>query len=479
MDENVLTVGELGGLFSNIEEQAAAGKLEDGMSEKSNISPAAFSNDEIDELMAKGAKRCAMLLADSATERHDKSLQRELAEQAMERAYMLWELDQKSNFISLYRHELDSLVSARKSQRKSDDVFSVSGTRFFNEVLKEHAEFNGIEVTLSDSAVKAIVDEAIESAVFIAKNDGVGGERNEIEERMKDILAERAEKLADGYVKKTQEGVGDQNTFYDRFDRLSEENREEREAALSIQDPTDLNEAQFEHLIGYAMGVVVSSYSGLSRQECYEIGLAALSQAVMTYDADKAKEKGARFGTHLTWQIRAELKRHTRQVVKSNRYEKDAPKDADGEERSELIGLDTESIQSAGGKDEDLTGINIDAARLEKMKLGLRQIRHEMPRIVNHLIDLRFGEIMKDDGTPFKNTEYAEMIGISARRIGEIQAKGLKLIRAKLKRLGYVDIIEDEQMAAEEMSQSDAFLKVHKAMADAEALAATVPPESV
>lgn len=480
MDNNVLSVAELGELFARIEIHASVQEIDSGMADERRSNPENLGNEEIEAMLQLGVKRCALILSDSATERHNKSLHREIAETAMERAYMLWELDRKNVFVSLYLHELDSLTLERKTARKSDDIFAAAGARFFKACVEDQAEFNGIAIELSEPSLKAIVDEAIEDAVFSAKNDSVSGDRDEIERRMKSLLADKAEKLAEGYVQKSAlPEDASENSFYNRFERMTEENREVRESALSIEDPTDLDEIAYEQLIGYAMGVVMSSYSGLSRQECYEIGLASLSRAVITFDPQKAKQSGARFGTHLTWQIKAELKKHTRMVGKAAKYEMDIPRDPEGEERTELLGIDTGAIMDSGGKDEDMTGINIDAARLEKMKIGLRQIRHEMPRITNHLIDLRFGEIMKDDGSPYTNTEYAEIIGLSTRRIGEIQSKGLKLIRAKLKRLGFVDIIEDEQMGADEMRNTDVFLKAHRAMSDSVALSASIPPESV
>lgn len=476
MSQDTSTVEELGAFFKDIEINFEADKSDiEFESETFLKNPTEYSNKEIEQLIKKAAKMAAILLAESTADRIDKALHSELAETSMERAFMLWEIESKGDFISIFKGVLVQLCAERVKARGSDKMYLMFGKRVFNETFTEFATYYEVENTPSDSNVENIVKCALEESIDALKNAGIDLTQKNLEEQLREMVTEQAEKLAQTYSDREEKTDDYDDSYYKRFERRNNENVEARERALGIPDPAEMGEDDFEQLIGYAMGVIVTSYSGLSIKERYEISLTALSQAVMSFNPEIAREKNARFGTHFTWQIRAVLKQHTRSVKKQMNGEKANIIGDDGEVCNDLIGIDTVAIQNAANKDEELMGLTVDDERLKKLRLGLRQIRHELPRITNHLIDLRFGEILKSNGRPYKNSEYAEIIKINAKTIGLIQQKGLKLIRAKMVRYGFVELIEDTDVSAEEMSQQDVFVQKYKALEESQSLAASLP----
>jgi hypothetical protein len=65
------------------------------------------------------------------------------------------------------------------------------------------------------------------------------------------------------------------------------------------------------------------------------------------------------------------------------------------------------------------------------------------------------GDILKTDGTPFSTRAYCEMIGIERKSVERIQADGLKIIKAKLVRKGFIEIINNNEASLEDMQKSN------------------------
>lgn len=299
--------GELGELFQQMRNRVELEGFDDQMDAgRLKENPTEYTDNEIESLIEKGRRLAAFSLSESVTDRYDKRLLEEVSETAMERAFMLWELDNRTPFVEVYRNEVIRLCGERKKSRGSDTMYFSYGRHVLHKAVAENAEYFGMEFSLQEDTAKSIVKETVEQAVYEIKSEGLELDASMVKARLDELLGERAEKL----VQSSHENESEKAKSAPKKESvhkllMTEEQKAIRERALSLTDPSELDGEMYESLVDYGVSMIVTRYSGLERHGMYEIAQQALSRAVMTFDKNIARERNARFGTHYTWQIMA------------------------------------------------------------------------------------------------------------------------------------------------------------------------------
>lgn len=235
-----------------------------------------------------------------------------------------------------------------------------------------------------------------------------------------------------------------------------------REEVLSIIDPSDIGLVEYEIFMDYGIANLAkmaskAANSSLDHNQRSDIVTAAMSSAIMTFDVDVAREKGSRFVTHFYWKIRAELTTFYRDKIKGEKNILSTGDDSmvaqktQASMQSDMFGNTQDEDQSNVGTPEWEDTQKVEYDRSKKLEWAMREVRHELPRENNLIIDVAIGEISDFSGRKYSLKEYADMTDQPEGYVRRLYASSLSLIRQKMTRKDYIRILLDDDMTTEDL----------------------------
>jgi len=250
-----------------------------------------------------------------------------------------------------------------------------------------------------------------------------------------------------------------EETIEDDF--LNEAEKKSREEILSIQDIAEIGADEYMVFLDYAIANIYGIMSSKikikkpNRETVEELAKETISFAIETYDLDKAKEAGASFRTHLGWKAKQKVTDFAREYKKALQNELNTNDDefATALEENTLkadIEGNTDFLGDADMPDYHRTDKTV-IEQNKKIEWAMRQVRYELPRESNLILDIGIGEFFKIDGTPFTITEWADYTEQDYRYLRKLFNASKRLIKQKLYRKGYMDIVNDEEKTSEDL----------------------------
>ena len=186
-----------------------------------------------------------------------------------------------------------------------------------------------------------------------------------------------------------------------------------------------------------------------------EMARESISLAIATYDLEKAIETKAAFRTHLGWknmQVVTDFARALKKATANDLNTSDSEFADSLEEnrlKSDIDGKDDFEI------DVDMPEFHRSEKntieQMKKIEWAMRQVRFELPRESNMIIDVGIGEIYKEDGEPFTLSEWALYTEQKDELVKKIFRSSKKLLKQKLYRKGFMEIIKDEEKTSEDL----------------------------
>lgn len=241
----------------------------------------------------------------------------------------------------------------------------------------------------------------------------------------------------------------------------TEEQEIDREQVLSLQDVSQIGADEYMILIDYAIANIYNVLNTTIKtkmpqnHEVKEMASDVVSLAVSSFDSKIAKEKDSTIRTYIGWKVRQVVKDYARAVAKST---KNILNNSDDDKKNYLsdISLVAEHDgSSAVGNDFDMqTGHATERSEIEQLKKlewAMRQVRFELPKENNVILDVVIGEIKKSDDTTFTLTEWSQYTNQRYEDVKRLFAASKKLIKMKLFRKGYMDILKDEEKTTEDL----------------------------
>ena len=464
----------LGKFFSELEvefdvaEIAAENK---SLKDVLEANPTTLSDREINLLNDFGIANAAHFLSESATDSTNSNLLKDLSSQAMDQAFVLWELEPTKSFSKFYIETLKSICEKRLEKGRSDEVL----LKIAKEYVFEYASQQGS--TLDKKLCVSMAHECLFEAVNEIKDDGNESSFELIKKLTFSKLCKAADELIKTIVKnereerlKLREEASEHKINSDKSKVISR--------IANLKNSSEIDAEMYEELLHYAKANV-SRFASASKQENPSpdeieiLAKEAISDTTVKFDKNISKESGAKFTTYLVWNIRTVLAKR-RRFLYSDRLKKNSMPGEGPEINDELSPDEIKEIKDGGYMDSELLGNEVERERVKKLHFGMRQIRHELPRATNHYIDLKMGDILKSDGTPFSTRAYCEMIGIERKGVEKIQADGLKIIKAKLVRKGFIEIIDNTEASLEDMHKSQQVSSAVLSEEEANAIMSTV-----
>lgn len=269
-----------------------------------------------------------------------------------------------------------------------------------------------------------------------------------------------------------------------------DENKARREQVLSIVDPSDIGLEEYETFMDYGMANLAkmaskAANSSLEHNQRSDIVTAAMSSAIMTFDVDVAREKESRFVTHFYWKIRAELTTFYRDKRKGEKNVLSTGEDSvvahkeDALMQSDINGDALEKEHSSIGTPEWEDTQRIEYDRSKKLEWAMREVRHELPRENNLIVDVAIGEISDFSGRKYSLKEYAEMTGQSEGYVRRLYASSLSLIRQKMTRKDYIRILLDDDMSTEDLHKETDIVEAIERFEESESIIASSDVQTI
>lgn len=262
-----------------------------------------------------------------------------------------------------------------------------------------------------------------------------------------------------------------------------------REKMLSIQDISDIGPDEYSAFIDYTIAQIHNILRTQIRTKIpdnytiKEMAQEAVSLAVVTYDLGKAIEANATIRTHLGWKAKQIVKTYARDLEKASKNELNTD---DGEFKDSL----EENVLKTDSSGELDQNLDVDMPELhqsqkstyeqaKKVEWAMRQVRFELPRESNLILDIGIGEIYKFDGTPFTLPEWAKHTDQNLTYLRKIFNSSKRLVKQKLHRRGFMDIIYNEEKTSEDLLKDTKIEEHIKAQEHDENIIASTDIETV
>ncbi len=244
-------------------------------------------------------------------------------------------------------------------------------------------------------------------------------------------------------------------------DEFSSETKKSREEVLSIRDVSLIGAEEYMIFLDYAIANLYEVMSNKikvkkpGRTTIEEMAKEVISIAISTYDIEKATKANSTFRTHVGWKTQQVVTDYIRALVKANKNELNVNDNESAQkDESNLLKSDSE-----GNADQDVNADmpeyhRSDRASIEqskKIEWAMKQVRFELPRQSNLILDVGIGEIYKSDDVPFTLPEWGEFTNQDPRELRRLFNASTKLIKQKLYRKGYMDIVQDQEKTSEDL----------------------------
>lgn len=244
-------------------------------------------------------------------------------------------------------------------------------------------------------------------------------------------------------------------------DFLSDNEKKSKEDILSIQDITEIGADEYLVFLDYTIANIYEIMTSQikikkpNRETVEEIAKDTISFAISTYDIEKAKKAGAAFRTHLGWKAKQKVTEFARAYKKSLNNELNTSDD----EFAASLEANTLKTDIHGNADFEVDTDMPDYHRTDKSTLeynkkiewAMRQVRYELPRESNLILDVGIGEFSKINGKPFTIAEWGVYTNQDARYLRKLFNGAKRLIKKKLYRKGYMDILHDQEKTSEDL----------------------------
>lgn len=251
------------------------------------------------------------------------------------------------------------------------------------------------------------------------------------------------------------------------IDEESEENYSEdtqsryREEVLALQDISEIGADEYLIFYDYAIANIYTIMSKSikvkkpNRATIEEMAKETISEAIKSYDIEEAIKKSSTFRTYLYWKAKAAVTKYVRELVKASKNQLNTG----DEEFASALESNVIQADSEGNIDLDNDIDMPDYHRTDKrvmeqgkkIEWAMRQVRFELPRENNLILDVGIGEFFKLDGLPFSLKEWAEYTDQDVTYVRKLFKASKRLIKQKLYRKGYMDIVLDEEKTSEDL----------------------------
>jgi len=196
---------------------------------------------------------------------------------------------------------------------------------------------------------------------------------------------------------------------------------DKREEILSIQDPSLIGLEEYAVFLNYAIANIFKILRTQVKTKIpdsvtiKEMGKEAISLAIYTYDIDKAIESKAAFRTHLGWKAKQVVTDYARALKKASKNELNTEDEAFKKHLEDnVLTADAQGNETLE-QDIDMPEYQeTEKQKIEQMKKyewGLRQVRYDLPRESNLILDVGIGEIKKENDSAFSLVEWAQFTG--------------------------------------------------------------------
>lgn len=258
------------------------------------------------------------------------------------------------------------------------------------------------------------------------------------------------------------DGAFSQNSTDDLDDNEIEIADERREQMLSKVDVKDMSQEEYVVFMDYGIANAVkllhkSSGRVPERSIILDLVTVALSHAIVTYNIDIAKEKKAAFRTHYGWKIREAVTTYFRDLEKGRKNVLSDGGDEDGKDKADSV---LQSTQTGEANEEGISAYErpdwedtdrVDFERFKKLEWCMRQVRHELPRESNLILDVEIGEVTDFEGKKIPIIQFAKLTGYPYQQVRKIKDRSLLLIKQKMARKGYISILLDDEKTVEDL----------------------------
>lgn len=245
-------------------------------------------------------------------------------------------------------------------------------------------------------------------------------------------------------------------------DQASEEFlKAHREKVLSIVDPAEIGADEYEVFLDYTVINIINIMSSQIRTKVpdkhtlHNLARETISTTIATYDLEIAKEKNSSFRTHLIWKARQRVTDYVRAFVKASKNELNTSDKDFAASLEENVLKANQDGTADGNLDVDmLESHSTDKREIEqsrKMEFAMRQVRYELPKQSNLILDVGIGEYTKLDGAPYSLNQWAEFTGQSSAHVRKDFAAAKRLVKQKLYRKGFMTILEDTEKTSEDL----------------------------
>ena len=289
--------------------------------------------------------------------------------------------------------------------------------------------------------------------------------------------------LLDGVFVAKDEGISD-----DEYDTSSVDD-DTRERILSKVDMSDMNSEEYAVFMDYGIANAVNIFHKSAgkvpeRNVVLEIVSNALSHAIVTYNIDIAKEKKAAFRTHYGWKIREAATTYFRDLEKGRKNVLKGD-DEDGKSRddfalqSDQFGNENKEGSSAYERPEWEDTNRSEYERFKKLEWCMRQVRHELSRESNLILDVEIGEVTDFEGKKIPLSQFAKLTEQSYPHVRKIRDRALALIKQKMARKGYIALVLDDEKTVEDLHKETNIKEAIERFEESENIIATSDAKSI
>lgn len=286
------------------------------------------------------------------------------------------------------------------------------------------------------------------------------------------------------------DGVFSQNSDDDLDVKEIEIADDKREQILSKMDVKEMTQEEYVVFMDYGIANAVSLLHKASgrvpeRSVILDLVTVALSHAIVTFNVDIAREKKASFRTHYGWKIREAVTTYFRDLEKGRKNVLADTGDEDGKDRSDKV---LQSTQTGEANEEGISAYErpdwedtnqVDYERFKKLEWCMRQVRHELPRESNLILDVEIGEVTDFEGKKIPLIQFAKLTGYPYQQVRKIKDRALLLIKQKMARKGYISILLDDEKTVEDLHKETDINEAIKSFEESEDIIATTDAKTI